>query len=164
MITDGVNNQHYLAIKSLSRLFRGITSNSNGKYYCLNCFYSYRTNNILKKYGRLCSKNDYCHLKMSKDNKILKNNHGQQSLKAPFMHIVDLECVLTKTNSCLNNLKESYTEIKAMHEPSGYSLVTCCSFDKSKNERHNNRGKDYLERFCKDLKNQAMKIINYEKK
>ena len=47
-ITDGVNNRHYLAVKSLSRLFRGITSNNNGDYYCLNCFHSYRTNNVLK--------------------------------------------------------------------------------------------------------------------
>ena len=38
MITDGVNNWHYLAVKSLSRLFREITSNNNGDYYCLNCF------------------------------------------------------------------------------------------------------------------------------
>ena len=50
MITDGINNQHYLAVKNLSRLFRGITSNNNGDYYCLNCFHSYRTNNMLKKH------------------------------------------------------------------------------------------------------------------
>ena len=51
MITDGVNNWHYFAVKSLSRLFRGITSNNNGYYYyCLNCFRSYRTNNVLKKH------------------------------------------------------------------------------------------------------------------
>ena len=73
MITDGVNNWNYLAVKSLSRLFRGITSNYNEEYYCLNCFHSYRTNNVLKKHERLCNKNYYCHVKMSKeDNKILR--------------------------------------------------------------------------------------------
>ena len=51
-----------------------------------------------------------------------------------------------------------------MHKPSGYSLVTCCSFDKSKNERKYYRGEDCMKIFCKDLKDQAMKIINYEKK
>ena len=50
-----------------------------------------------------------------------------------------------------------------MHKPSGYSLVTCCSFDKSKNERKYYRGKDCMKMFCKDLNEQAMKIINYEK-
>ena len=51
-----------------------------------------------------------------------------------------------------------------MHEPSGYSLVRCCSFDKSKNEQKYHRGDDCMKVFCKDLKDQAMKIINYEKK
>ena len=31
-----------------------------------------------------------------------------------------------------------------MHKPSGYSLVTCCSFDKSKNERKYYRGEDII--------------------
>ena len=51
-----------------------------------------------------------------------------------------------------------------MHKPSGYSLVTCCLFDKSKNERKNYRGEGSMKMFCKDLKDRAMKIINYEKK
>ena len=46
--SEGVENWHYLAVKSISVLFGGITSNNNGDYYCLNCFHSYRTNNILK--------------------------------------------------------------------------------------------------------------------
>ena len=37
MISNG-ENWHYLAVKSLSRLLRVITSNHDGDYYCLNCF------------------------------------------------------------------------------------------------------------------------------
>ena len=37
MITDG-EKWHYLAVKRLSALFRGITGNNNGDFYCLNCF------------------------------------------------------------------------------------------------------------------------------
>ena len=48
--------------------------------------------------------------------------------------------------------------------PSDYSLVTCCSFDKSKYEQKYYRGKDYMKMFCEDLKYQAIKIINHEKK
>ena len=40
--SNGVENWHYLAVKSISALFRGIMSNNNGDYYCLNCFHSYR--------------------------------------------------------------------------------------------------------------------------
>ena len=55
MISNG-ENWHYLAVKSLSRLLRGITSNHDGDYYCLNCFHSYRTENKLnahKKYAKI---------------------------------------------------------------------------------------------------------------
>ena len=98
------------------------------------------------------------------DNKIIKHNHGEKLLKAPFIIIADLECILPKTSSCQNNPEKFYTERKAKHEFSGYSLITCCSFDKSKNEQSYCRGKDCMERFSKDLKNQAIKVINYEKK
>ena len=43
MITDGDTNWHYLSIKNISGLLRGITSNHNGDFYCLNCPHSYRT-------------------------------------------------------------------------------------------------------------------------
>ena len=42
MITDG-EKWHYLTVKNLSGLLRGITSNHCGDFYCLNCFRSYRT-------------------------------------------------------------------------------------------------------------------------
>ena len=55
MISNG-KNWHYLAVKSLSRLLRSISSNHNSDYYCLNCFHSYRTENKLnvhKKYVKI---------------------------------------------------------------------------------------------------------------
>ena len=39
MITNGTSNWHCLAVKSLSGLLRGITSNHNGDFCCLNCFH-----------------------------------------------------------------------------------------------------------------------------
>ena len=48
MITDG-KKWHYLFVKKLSVLLRGITSNHFGDFYCLNCFHSYSRENKLKK-------------------------------------------------------------------------------------------------------------------
>ena len=48
MITDG-KKWHYLIVKSLSALLRGIKSNHDGDFYCLNCFHYNRTENKLKK-------------------------------------------------------------------------------------------------------------------
>ena len=52
MITDGTSNWHYPAIKSISGLLKGITSNQNGDFYCLNCLHSYRTKSKLKKHKK----------------------------------------------------------------------------------------------------------------
>ena len=177
MITDG-EKWHYTALKSkptedgfnrpikiLSRLFNGITSNHNGDFYCFNCLHSFRRNNALKKHERLCENNDYCSVEMpTKLNKILKYNHGEKSLKTPFVIYVDLECLLLKQQSCQNNPNESYTERKAIHEPCGYSLDLVCSFD-SKEDKHSfYRGNDCIKKFCSELKELGTKVVNYEQK
>ena len=48
MITDD-KRWHYLAVKNLSILLRGIISKNVRHFYCLNCFHSYSTKNKLKK-------------------------------------------------------------------------------------------------------------------
>ena len=79
----------------------------------------------LRKHERICENHNFCHLKMpDKDNKILKYVFGEKSLKVPFIIYAYLECLLKKINTCQNNPENSYTEKKATHRPSGYSLVT----------------------------------------
>ena len=125
----------------------------------------YRTENKLEKHEKICKDHDFCNIKMpEKDNKILKHHPGEKSLEHPFIKYVTLECLLQKTDTCQNNPEKTYTENKALRVPSGYSLVACCSFNKSKTECKYYRGKDCIEKLCKDIRDQATKIINYEKK
>ena len=78
IITDG-EKWHYLTVKSLSALFRGIT-------------------------GKVCENHDYCYVEMpEEDNKILKYNQREKSMKVPFIIYADLECSLEKMNTCHNN-------------------------------------------------------------
>ena len=159
MITDG-EKWHYLVVKNLSGLFKGITSNHYGDFYCLHCFHSYRTKNKLEAHKKICENHDYCHVEMpTKDNNIIKNNHGETSMKLPFLIYADLECLLEKMSACRNNPNKSSTTKINKHIPSGYSIFTSCSFDESKNNED-----DCMKKFCKDLREHAMKIINYEKK
>ena len=81
---------HYLAVKSFSALLRGITSNHNGDFYGLNCFRSYSTEKKLKKHEKVRYNHDYCHIEMpNEDNKILKYNNGEKSLKVPAIIYAD---------------------------------------------------------------------------
>ena len=164
MISNG-ENWHYLAVKSLSRLLRGMTSNHDGDYYCLNCFHSYRTENKLNTHKKICENNKYCHIEMpNKDNNIIKYNQGDKSLKLPFIIYADLECLFKKIDTCHNNPDLLSTTKINQHIPSGYSIYTSCSFDKSNNKLSYYRGEDCMKRFCKDLKDHATKIIDLKKK
>ena len=119
MITDG-EKWHYLAVKRLSALFRGITGNNHGDFYCLNCFQSYTTENELKKHKKVCENHDYCYVEMPEEyNKILKYNEGETS----FIIYANLECLLEKMNTCHNNPEKSSTTKINKHTPSGLHIA-----------------------------------------
>ena len=123
MISNG-ENWHYLVVKSLSGLLKGITSNHKEDFYCLNCFCAYTKKNKLEEHKKICENHEYCHAEMLK---IIKYNLGEKSIKSPFIIYADLECLLEKMNTCYNNLEESSTTEINKHTPSGYSLFTHCS-------------------------------------
>ena len=66
--------------------------------------------------------------------------------------------------ACVNNPNEVSTTKLNKHTPSGYSIFTHCSFDKSKNKLNYHKGKDSMKKFSKDLREHVGKTINYEKK
>ena len=124
--SDKTDKWHYIALKSiptdnglnrpirsLSRLFRGIISSNNGDVYCLGCLHSFQADKKLKDHERLCNNHNYCHIEMpTEDNKTLKYNHGEKSLKVPWVIYVDIECLAIKEQSCQKNPEESYTARK----------------------------------------------------
>ena len=78
-------------------LLKGKTSNHKGGFYCLNKFHSYTTKDKLEKHSELCKNNDFFFAEMPKeDNKILKYNRGENSMKIPFIIYADLESLLKK--------------------------------------------------------------------
>ena len=73
-----------------------------------------------KKHERVCNDHDYYYVGMpNEENKILKYNYGEKSLKAQAIIYVDLEkCSHVKI------ILKSYTEKTIKHTSSGYSLFT----------------------------------------
>ena len=100
----------------------------------------------------------------TKDNNIIKYNQGEKFIKMPFSIYADLECLLEKMSTCQNDPKKSSTTKINKHTSSGYSIFTHCSFDESENKLNYYRGDDCMKKFCKDLREHSIKIINYEKK
>ena len=87
MITDG-ERWHYLTVKNLSGLLRGIKSTHKNDFYCLNCFRSYRTINKFELHKKICENHDYCHVEMpTKNNNIIKHNQGEKSIKITICYL-----------------------------------------------------------------------------
>ena len=109
MITNG-EKWHYLTVKNLPGLLRGITSTHKEDFYCLNCFRSYRTKNKLEVHKEICENHKYCNIEMpNKDNNTIKHNQGEKSKKLPFVVYADLEFLLEKMSTCQNNPNELST-------------------------------------------------------
>ena len=137
MITDNEqefkpDKWHYLAVKSIKRLFRGITTNHDGDFYCLNCLLSFRIDNALRKHRRLCNNHNYCApIKPFEGKNILKYNSGEKPLKVANTIYYDLEALQIKNESCNNDPEKSYTEKITTHEVCGYSLDLKTSYGKN---------------------------------
>ena len=94
----------------------------------------------------------------SPNNNLIKYNQGKKSLELPFIIYADLKCLLKKIDTCQNNPELSSTTKINQHIPSGYSIYTTCSYDKSNNKLSYYRVEDCMKRFCKDLKDHATGI------
>ena len=145
LTTDG-KKWYYLALKRLSTIPRRMTSKNDGDFYCLNCLHLYRTE------------------KPNDNNKILKCNHGEKSMKGPYIIYADLESLLEKMSTCHNSSEKSSKNKIRKRTPFGYSLFTQCSFDATKNKMVCCRSKDCMKMFCRDLKERTAEIIKHEKK
>ena len=81
----------------------------------------------------------------TKDNNVIKYNHGEKSIKMPFTIYADLECRLEKIDMSENDPNKSSTTKINKQIPLGYSIFTHCSFDESKNKLNLYGGDDCMD-------------------
>ena len=86
MISIGEQQLHYLSVKKLAALLRGMTSENNDDFYCMNCLHSFRIKTNLSRMKMYVKINLFCSVtKPSGDTKMLEFNQYQKSDKAPFI-------------------------------------------------------------------------------
>ena len=159
MITNEYNNWHYVCVKSLKRLSRGVFSNNHGDYYCLNCLHAYRTKSALKRHEQLCLNNNYCHDKLPKKGKNkLSYKANDRSIRTPHIIYADLECLLKNNNDLKDNLdsNNTYRFKENLHVPSRYGLCLLRSYDENLLTHY--RGTDCMKKFVRALKVMKMMI------
>ena len=164
MIPNG-EGRHYLTVKELSALLRGIMSKHISDFYCLNCLHSFATENKCESHKKLLENKDFYNIIMpSEDTKILDFDQYQKSDKAPFIIYADLECLIEKIDGCKNNPENSFTTKVGKHISSGFSISRISSFKIISNKHDVHRGKDCMKKFCESFRQQAVNIINFKKK
>ena len=97
------------------------------------------------------------------DNKILEFDQYQKADKAAFIIYAYLECVWQKglMDVKINlKIKKKVSE----HIPSGFSMSTIPLFRSIENKYDAYRGKAWMKRFSEFIREQPMKIINFENK
>ena len=115
MIPNG-EGCHYLAVKKISELLKGIKSKHVTGFYCLTCFHSFRTKNKFESHKKVHENKYFCVVLMpSEDTKILELNQYQKSGKTPCIIYADLKSLIKKwidvTIILKNHLQQKYVNI-----------------------------------------------------
>ena len=91
---------HYIAVKKLPPLLRGITSKHYSDFYCQNCLHSFATENKRESRKKIFKNKDFCNVMPSEE-----FNQHQKSYKRPFLIYADLERLIEKIDGCKKILK-----------------------------------------------------------
>ena len=156
---------HYTAIKRISALLRGITSNNHGDHYCRNCLNSFRTKEVYKIHVEACKDHDYCHVKIPKEKeKWLSYVEGSKTIRAPFVIYADTECILEPIVGCDGDPNSAFTREVNRHVGCGAASLTVFAHGEWEKAMDLHRGKHSIKDWCKSLKNQVTRAIKYKQK
>lgn len=127
-LTDDTNQQHYVAIKNLSRLVSGqLNFQKSTTHFCDVCLTSFTKQEDLD----LHIEND-CWKVITvlplPGTKIKFENH-QYELKAPFTVYADFECILQAIHGCELDPSKSSSKPEHFHKASSFSYLIKCSFN-----------------------------------
>ena len=125
MVTDG-EKWHYLAVKKLSALFRGITWKHLGDFYCLSCYHSYSTKDKLKNI-KMCESWLLLFRNGKRRQQNIKIQPWRKVYESSIYYLSWFKSLLEKINTYHNNPKKSSTTKINKQAASGYSLFTNCS-------------------------------------
>ena len=170
LIKDG-ENSHYCLVKNISALLSSqINNNDHKRYFCLNCFNSFKSPDSLDKHKEYCYNNECVKISMPPPNTFLRFKNFRYSEKAPFAIYADFESFIKPMLSCDPNPNRSYTKKYQKHKPSGFSYYIKSLYeDVKKSEKRTyiktkEEEPDAEDVFVKWLEEDVKEIANIEPK
>ena len=126
LIKDG-ENSHYCLVKNISALLSSqINNNDHKRYFCLNCFNSFKSSDSLDKHKEYCYNNECVKISMPPPNTFLRFKNFRYSEKAPFAIYADFESLIKPMDNCDPDPNRSYTKKYQKHEPISFCYYIEC--------------------------------------
>ena len=129
LIKDG-EKSHYCLVKNISALLSSqINNHDHKRFFCLNCFNSFKDENKLKEHKDYCYENESVKILMPQQGTYLRFKNFLHSEKAPFAIYADFESKIIEMDNHNPDPNKSYTKKHQKHEP-----ISFCYYIKSFNE------------------------------
>ena len=126
LIKDG-EKSHYCLVKNISALLSSqINNNDHKRYFCLNCFNSFKSPDSLDKHKEYCYNNECVKISMPPPNTFLRFKNFRYSEKAPFVIYADFESLIKPMDNCDPDPNHSYTKKYQKHEPISFCYYIEC--------------------------------------
>ena len=126
LIKDG-EKSHYCLVKNISALLSSqINNNDHKRYFCLNCFNSFKSPDSLDKHKEYCYNNECVKISMPPQNTFLRFKNFRYSEKAPFAIYADFESLIKPMDNCDPDPNRSYTKKYQKHEPISFCYYIEC--------------------------------------
>ena len=126
LIKNG-ENSHYCLVKNISALLSSQINNHKGtRYFCLNCFNSFKSPDSLDKHKEYCYNNECVKISMPPPNTFLRFKNFRYSEKAPFAIYADFESLIKPMDNCDPDPNHSYTKKCQKHEPISFCYYIEC--------------------------------------
>ena len=170
LIKDG-EKSHYCLVKNISALLSSqINNNGHKRFFCLNCFNSFKDEDKLKEHKEYCYENESVKILMPQQGTFLRFKNFLHSEKAPFAIYADFESLIKPMDDCDPDPNKSYTKKYQKHKPISFSYYINSSIDgvyKSilrKYTKTKEEDMDAMDVFIKWLEEDVKAIANIEEK
>ena len=170
LIKDG-EKSHYCLVKNISALLSSqINSNDHKRYFCLNCFNSFKDEDKLKEHKKYCYENESVKINMPPPGTFLRFKNFLHSEKAPFAVYADFESIIKPMDNCDPDPNKSYTKKYQKHKPISFSYYINSSIDGvfkpvlRKYTKTKPEDADAMDVFIKWLEEDVKAIANIEEK
>ena len=170
LLKDG-EKSHYCLVKNISALLSSqINSNDHKRYFCLNCFNSFKDEYKLEEHMEYCYENESVKILMPQQGTFLRFKNFLHSEKAPFAIYADFESLIKPMDNCNPDPNKSYTKKYQKHEPISFSYYNNSSIDGvfkpvlRKYTKTKPEDADAMDVFIKWLEEDVKAIANIEEK